>query len=187
MTSNQSTLEPAQLLLEHIKLFLEESLPGPVLDLACGDGSNGIFLAQQGLQITCCDRSRQALDKAKQLAAACGVSIQDWMVDLEQEGVNPLPEDAYGGILVFRYLHRPLIPYIKSALRNGGLLLYETFTIEQPRFGKPHNPNFLLKPGELLQAFEDWEVVHFFEGIKENPTRAVAQIVCRKPVLSAKD
>jgi SAM-dependent methyltransferase len=177
--------EPAQLLVDYVSLFLDEPLPGPVLDLACGDGRNGIFLAQKGLQVTCCDRSRQALDKAKQLAATSGVSIQDWLLDLEEEGVNLLPEGAYGGILVLRYLHRPLMPYIKSALRNGGLLLYETFTIEQPRFGKPHNPNFLLKPGELLQAFEDWEVIHFFEGIKENPTRAVAQLVCRKLVLSA--
>ncbi|MGD8435378.1 MAG: hypothetical protein PVI73_14765, partial [Syntrophobacterales bacterium] len=107
--------------------------------------------------------------------------ITVWRVDLESEGVNPLPEHAYGAILVFRYLHRPLIPCIKKALRNGGLLLYETFTVEQPRFGKPRNPDYLLELGELRQMFADWEVIHYFEGVRENPTRAVAQMVCRKP------
>ena len=59
--------------------------------------------------------------------------------------------------------------------------MYETFTVEQPRFGKPRNPDFLLKKGELRGWFEDWEVIDFFEGIREGPERAVGQIVCRKP------
>jgi SAM-dependent methyltransferase len=179
-------IQPAQLLVDHLGLFLRETLPGPILDLACGDCKNGIFLAQKGLQVVCCDRSRQVLDAAKQLAAAAGISIQDWRVDLEREGVNPLPQDAYGAVLVFRYLHRPLIPCIKKALRASGLLIYETFTVEQRRFGKPRNPDFLLNPGELLQMFQDWEVIHFWEGVEEDPSRAVAQLVCRKPTPASK-
>jgi tellurite methyltransferase len=101
-------------------------------------------------------------------------------VDLEREGIDPLPQDSYGGILVFRYLHRPLIPSIRKALGKGGILIYETFTVEQPKFAKPHNPDFLLKPGELHHWFEDWDIIHAFEGIKDDPKRAVAQIVCRK-------
>jgi hypothetical protein len=61
------------------------------------------------------------------------------------------------------------------------LLLYETFTVEQPQFGKPRNPDYLLQPGELSHMFADWEEIFYFEGIKENPTRAVAQLVARKP------
>ena len=174
-------IQPAQLLLDHLGLILDRSLPGPVLDLACGDCSNGIFLAQQGLRVVCCDRSRGALDRAKELSAAIGITILSWRLDLEQEGVNPLPQDAYGAVLVFRYLHRPLIPCIKKALRASGLLIYETFTVEQRRYGKPRNPDFLLNPGELLKMFQDWEVIHYFEGVKESPPRAVAQTVCRKP------
>ena len=82
--------------------------------------------------------------------------------------------------MIVTYLHRPLIPCIKKALKQGGLLIYETFTIEQPQFGKPHNPAFLLRPQELFEWFNQWEVLHYFEGIKEGPRRAVAQIVCRK-------
>ena len=155
-------------------------LPGPILDLACGHGHNGIFLAQKHLSVICCDKSREALDRARRFAAQYSVTIEFWQVDLEREGINPLPEKFYGGILVFRYLHRPLIPYMKKALKKGAFLIYETFTTEQPKFGKPHNPDFLLKPGELHKWFEDWRIIHSFEGIKDNPKRAVAQIVCRK-------
>jgi len=65
-------------------------------------------------------------------------------------------------------------------LQKGGILIYETFTLDQPRFGKPHNPDYLLEPGELRRWFEDWKIIHHFEGIKNNPVRAVAQIVCQR-------
>jgi SAM-dependent methyltransferase len=170
-------LKPAQLLVEHSGLVLEKTLTGPVLDLACGEAHNSIFLALKGVKVISGDLSSESLERAGELAAECGAEITVWQVDLEPEGVNPLPEHAYGAILVFRYLHRPLIP--------GGLLIYETFTAEQPRFGKPRNPDYLLQSGELGHMFADWEVIHSFEGIKENPTRAVAQLVARKPTQSA--
>ena len=59
--------------------------------------------------------------------------------------------------------------------------MYETFTKDQVRFGRPHNPEFLLKPGELLDWFGEWQRIHYFEGVRENPPRAVAQLVARKP------
>ena len=185
MRSAKSKLQPAQLLVEYRGLFLEKTLPGPVLDLACGEAHNSIFLALEGVKVISADLSSEALERAGELATECGAEIRVWQVDLEPEGegVNPLPEHAYGAILVFRYLHRPLIPNIKKTLRKGGLLLYETFTVEQPQFGKPRNPDYLLQSGELRQMFADWEEIFYFEGIKENPTRAVAQIVCRKPVV----
>ena len=155
-------------------------LKEPVLDLACGDGRNGIFLAQKGLRVTCCDVSQRALDRVRRAASKYGVEIELRQKDLEAEQGDPLPVDFYGGIVVFRYLHRPLIPSLKKALKNGGVLIFETFTIEQPRFGKPHNPDYLLRPGELLTWFGDWQLIHYFEGIRHDPKRAVGQIVCRK-------
>ncbi len=181
MNSHDFSEGPAQLLVDYWSLFEESRLGAPILDLACGDGHNGIFLATKDLPVICCDISEQALSRAEKLAADNRVKVALWQVDLEVEEMNPLPEDFYEGILVFHYLHRPLIPCIKKALKNGGILIYETFTIEQPRFGRPHNPKFLLKPGELLEWFEDWEVIYEFEGIKEGPKRAVAQLVCKKP------
>jgi SAM-dependent methyltransferase len=168
-----------------VKILTAEPLQRPVLDIASGDCRNGIFLAEQGVPVICCDVSAEALEQGRAAAAQAGVIIETWQIDLEGERKDPLPEKAYGGIIVFRYLHRQLMPNIKNAIKEGGVLIYETYTVEQPRFGKPRNPDFLLKPGELRDWFSSWDVIHYFEGIKHNPDRAIAQIVCRKPVKSA--
>jgi SAM-dependent methyltransferase len=152
---------------------------GPVLDLACGDGHNGLYLAGLGVPVILADRSAEALDRARQGAAGKALPVTFLEVDLET-GINPLEEERYRGILVFRYLHRPLFPWIRKAIHPGGHLIYETFTVAQTRFGRPRNPDFLLKPGELADWFKDWQVLHSFEGLLEYPPRAVAQIVCRK-------
>jgi SAM-dependent methyltransferase len=174
-------MEVAKLLVAYLELVVGAASLGPILDLACGDGHNGVFLAERGLEVICCDISPEALGRARELAGRREVTVSLWEVDLERPGINPLGEGVYGAILVFRYLHRPLFPCIRKALRPCGLLVYETFTMEQVRFGRPRNPDHLLKPGELHQVFADWEISHSFEGVKENPLRAVAQIVCRKP------
>jgi tellurite methyltransferase len=174
-------LEPAQLLKDHWRLINDSNLNGPVLDLACGYGHNAIYLALKGLTVSCCDKSEDALKRTRATAAAYDVNIDIWKADLEKEAYNPLKDKTYKSILVFRYLHRPLIPHIREALHPGGILMYETFTIAQPRFGKPHNPTHLLDFGELLDWFKDGHIFHYFEGIRQAPQRAVAQIVCRMP------
>ena len=181
MPSPVLPLKPAQLLLDYWVLLEKEQPDVPVLDLACGAGHNGVFLAGKGFSVSCWDVSSEALSRARRLAADHGVKITFRQVDLENEGDNPLPEDAFEGIVVFRYLHRPLIDCIKKALKKGGIVIYETFTVDQPKFGKPHNPDFLLKRGELSEWFTGWDILHHFEGIMSGPERAVAQIVCRKP------
>jgi SAM-dependent methyltransferase len=155
-------------------------LEGPVLDLACGSGENGLFVAGLGLPVVLADRSLEAARAARGSLKEHGLAVQLWEVDLET-GANPLPEEHYRAILVFHYLHRPLIPHIREAIRRGGILIYETFTSEQPKYGKPRNPDYLLQPGELAGWFEDWQIIHRFEGLLESPPRAMAQIVCRKP------
>lgn len=174
---------PDPLLGTFAPLLMAEDLDGPVLDLACGDGHNGLYLAGLGLPVTLADRSREFLDRAGKAAAGKGLRVTLREIDLET-GDNPLEEEKYRGILVFRYLHRPLMPCIKKGISQGGLLIYETFTVDQARNGHPHNPDFLLKPGELADWFQDWQVIHAFEGLLAAPIRAVAQIVCRKPFLN---
>lgn len=182
MLSYHNHKGPAQLLVDYACLFKEPPFKGAVLDLACGEGHNGLFLAEKGVKVVLADRSGEALEQARGLVEKAAGDITLWPVDLEREGINPLDKRSFGGILVFRYLYRPLIPCIRKALTEMGILIYETFTAEQPRFGKPCNPEFLLKQGELRTWFEDWELIHYFEGIKQNPERAIAQIVCRKPL-----
>jgi len=174
-------LSPDALVADFSELIIAERPDGPVLDLASGDGHNGLFLAAKGLSVVLADRSDEALSKVQEAADVLQGKVTIWKVDLERAGGNPLKEDEYCAILVFRYLHRPLMPCIRKALRTGGFLLYYTYTLDQAQFGKPRNPDFLLKPGELMNWFKDWHVLHHFEGIQENPRRAIAQIVCRKP------
>jgi SAM-dependent methyltransferase len=174
-------IKPADLLKDYWHCLGDPGPAEPILDLACGDGHNGIFLAQKGFRVTCCDVSQEALDRAQQAASKYGVEIELSHKDLEAENGDPLPKNFYAGIVVFRYLYRPLIATLKIALRKRGILFYETFTVEQSKFGRPHNPDYLLKPGELLSWFLDWQIIHHFEGIRHGPKRAVEQIVCRKP------
>ena len=97
MRSAKSKLKPAQLLVEQSRLFLEKTLPGPVLDLACGEAHNSIFLALEGVKVIRGDLSSEALERAGELAKECGAEISLWQVNLEPEGVNQLLEHAYTG------------------------------------------------------------------------------------------
>lgn len=178
--SHEQQGRPSRLLQSWAWLLDINRIPGPVLDLACGDGRNGIFVARHGLEVICCDRSRPALRRARREAGAQGVSIRLWWTDLEAAGRGLLPENAFGAVLVFRYLHRPLIPEIRGAVSSGGYVIYETFTTDQPQFGPPRNPDHLLRPGELEEWFWDWDVLDLFEGTLTDPDRAMARIVARK-------
>jgi len=176
--------EPHRLLLDHLDLFqsLDQSLP--VLDLACGTGQNGLMLARQGIQVVFADKSATALDVVKQCLAKDALPGRIWQVDLERSNTKPFSGQGFSAIIGFRYLHRPLFAAIKKAVEPGGLVVYETFTTENLRFGRPNNPDFLLQPGELRTIFQDWQIMFQFEGVLHGPDRAVAQIVARKPGLA---
>ena len=174
------SFKPALLLSKYWRLFESAGRLGSVVDLACGPGRNGLFLAAKGIPVIMIDRSETDLKTVGNWARHKGIRVDIRRLDLEQVGSNPLEGLSPGGMLVFRYLHRPLIPAIRQAIRTGGILMYETFTHEQIRFGKPRNPDFLLQPGELKRWFGDWEILHYFEGIQPDPAQAIAQIICRK-------
>ena len=134
---------------------------GVVLDLACGNGRHSRLLAALGFRVCAVDRDPQALGA---LEGVAGVTLRP--ADLEN-GPWPLDGLKFDGIVVTNYLHRPLFPCILDALAPAGLLIYETFAAGNERFGKPSNPDFLLRPGELLDvahgrlrvvAYEDVEV-----------------------------
>ena len=134
---------------------------GAVLDLACGSGRHSRFLAMQGFRVCAVDRDPRALQALDGIA---GVTLR--LADLER-GPWPLEGMKFDGVVVTHYLHRPLFPRILDALAPAGVLIYETFACGNERFGKPSNPDFLLRPGELLEmargrlrvtAYEDIEV-----------------------------
>ncbi len=162
----------------------QASRNGPVLDLACGSGRNGIYLIKQGQPVVFADRRQAVLDDIAQDLEGNELATF-WAVNLEHPGCNPLAGHSFAAILVFRYLHRPLFAPLKASVKPRGLVVYETFTIDQPRFGRPSNPNFLLRPGELEDTFSNWNILHSFEGVTRSETggrdQAIAQIVARKP------
>lgn len=166
---------------DHLKLVTGMDRSSAVLDLACGEGRNGLVLAQKGVEVVFADRSSSALEVVKRCLAEQQLPGREWQVDLEQPDTNPFLGQSFSAIICFRYLHRPLFPALLNAVTPGGLVIYETFTTENRRFGRPHNSDFLLQPGELKTLFNDWELIHYFEGIEQNPDRAIANIVTRKP------
>ena len=165
-------------------IISETSCNSPVLDLACGSGRNGLHLLDLGLSVVFADREQSKLDE---VSSHCHDSKRAtfWAIDLEQTQGNPLAGRSFASILVFRYLHRPLMTAIRESIQPGGLIVYETFTTQQTHYGRPNNPDFLLQTGELEATFAGWELLHSFEGVTVCETsereQAIAQIVARKP------
>lgn len=111
---------------------------------------------------------------------ACGATLANvngvefHQADLES-GPWPFAAESFEAIVVVHYLHRPLLPLIATALAEGGLLIYETFAQGNERFGRPRNPDFLLRPRELLDAFADLRVLAFEDGAVAGTVPAMIQ------------
>lgn len=136
---------------------------GVGLDIACGSGENLIYLASQSWDMTGIDRSAESLQKANESADLVGVKIATFEADMETD-VNPFndfAEQSFDLVIVSRYLHRPLFPAIKALIKPGGILIYQTFMVgcELSEIGRPSNPDFLLKPGELANSFAGAELL----------------------------
>ena len=137
---------------------------GPVLDVASGAGRHARYFATRGLDVVAVDRDDQSIPDVHFVCA-----------DLEDGSPWPFAGQRFGAIVVANYLFRPLFPVLAEALSVGGVLIYETFMLGNERYGKPSNPNFLLRPGELLEAFRTLTVVAFEQG---TTGKAVIQRIC---------
>ncbi len=155
---------------------------GKALDVACGAGRNALLLAGAGLSVTAVDRDTGVIARLAQVARRLQLPLQAHASDLEMAGAD-LGEGAYDLVLVIHYLHRPLFPALVRALRPGGLLLYETFTTAQAARGRPTNPDYLLRPGELAQRVSGLEIVRQREGEFEG--RMVAGVAALRPAAGA--
>jgi rhodanese-related sulfurtransferase len=171
---------PCDFLVQHFDLLPR----GIALDLAMGDGRNAIYLATRGFDVDGVDVSQDAVNSARASARQLGAPIRALVGNVE-DGSYIIPEEAYDVIMVFNFLHRPLFKEIKDGVKPDGVVIYNTFTVDQPKFGPPTNPDYLLKHGELKELFTDWEILIYEES--ENPERpglrprARAGIVARKP------
>ena len=170
---HENSFEPAQFLVENIELLPK----GRVLDIAMGSGRNAIYLAKLGFEVEGVDISPETVIAALESAEENAVRIKAQVADLEK--TFHIKEGAYDVITCFNYLQRSLIPEIKNGLRLGGMIVYETYIVDQARFGKPKNPDYLLKHNELLEMFRELRCLRYREGIFEG-LRAIASMVAQK-------
>jgi SAM-dependent methyltransferase len=146
---------------------------GAVLDVAAGHGRHARHLAAQGYRVTAVDRDPAVLAGLAEVAG-----VRTVLVDLEG-APWPLEPGAFDGVVVANYLHRPLFDALTASLAPGGVLVYETFMQGNERYGRPSNPDFLLRPYELADAWRGrLAVVAFEQGRVDRPKPAVVQRVC---------
>ncbi|MPW17340.1 SAM-dependent methyltransferase [Paraburkholderia sp. CNPSo 3157] len=157
---------------------------GAVLDVASGAGRHARFFASRGHSVTAIDRDAAALAT---MDGVCGITTL--AADIES-GPWPLAADVrFAAVVVTNYLYRPLFLRLLDALAPAGVLIYETFAQGNETVGKPSNPEFLLAPGELLDAVRGkLRVVAFQDGFLAEPRPAYIQRICaiREPDGSVK-
>ena len=168
--------EPIKLLKENINILTK----GKALVLAMGEGRNAVFLAENGFDVDGCDISEIAIEKSKLLANENNVKLNAFVSDLEE---YKIATNKYDLITCIYYTQRNLIPQIKDGLKIGGIVLFETYTIDQLKYGDdapgPKNPEYLLKHNELLDLFRDFHVLYYREGeIADN--KSVASLIAQK-------
>lgn len=144
-----------------------------VLDLACGSGRHLRWLAERGHQVTGVDRDAAAVRPLRALAEIIEADLESgpWL----------LPGRRFDAVVVTNYLWRPLLAPIVDAVAEDGLLIYETFASGQEGLGRPSRPEFLLRPGELLQACSGLHVLAYEDGLLDAPMRRVQRVCAWRP------
>ncbi|MCZ7526254.1 MAG: class I SAM-dependent methyltransferase [Acidimicrobiia bacterium] len=143
----------------------------PVLDVACGGGRHTRFLLERGHRVVALDRDTSGIEDLRG-----DPRLEVLEVDLEDGRPFPLRGRRFAAVVVTNYLHRPILPDLVAAVAPGGLLLYETFAAGNERFRRPRRPEFLLRPGELLEAVRnELRVVAYEDVVVDEPRPAAVQ------------
>jgi 2-polyprenyl-3-methyl-5-hydroxy-6-metoxy-1,4-benzoquinol methylase len=163
------------------------------LSIADGEGRNGVWLAEQGATVHAIDVSPVALEKARKLAAARGVTLE-----IEQADVLNWrwPEAAYDLVVAIFIQFAPpperdrIIAGIRRTLKPGGLLILQGYTPKQIEYGTGGPPGAanMYTPELLREWFGDWDILHLHEhesvireGSHHHGMSALVDLVARKP------
>jgi tellurite methyltransferase len=163
--------DPIPFLKDHVDLLPK----GTALDLAMGEGRNGVFLATKGLRVTGVDISEAGFKKAKALAAENNVSLTTVVADLEQ---YTIPPNTFDLIICTYYLQRDLFPKIISAVKPGGIVVIETYTVDHLQYRPNFNREFLLERNELLTLLKGLRILRYQEV--DTGEAAFASILAQK-------
>ncbi len=172
-TANFPYPDPDPLLFQYTPPIQGLEKPFHALDLACGLGQNGLWLAAQGYVVDLMDISRVALTRAQEKASECGLrSVNFMQIDLEELTLEP---NTYEFVCVIRFLRRELFPMIRASIKPGGRIIYESFNARCANVAPDAPRDFLLGQGELAGYFGDWRV------LRNNEADHVSQLVAIKP------
>lgn len=162
--------EPVPFLTQNIHLLPR----GRALDIAMGEGRNGVYLATQGYEVVGLDISPKGLAKAHQLAEHLNVKIETRVVDLEN---HRLEKNAYDVILLMYYMQRDLWPQLNQALKPGGMAVIETYNLDHLKHAR-FNPKWLLQTNELVNAFKDMKIIRY--QAYEDSNQAYSSIIVQR-------
>ncbi len=151
--------------------FVVEMLPmlprgGLALDVAAGRGRNALALARARMRVIAADFSEVAMGTLAELARSERLSIWPVVADFDKFAFRDLSFDA---IINVNFLDRARFPDFARALKPGGILIAETFLIDQTEIGHPKDPRFLLKHYELRDLVADLELLRYREGLVVSP------------------
>lgn len=127
------------------------------LDLACGKGRHALYLSQKGYKVIAVDINKE------NLKCFSGKNITKLLKDIENQNNWPLTSFKFDIIIITNFLNRSLFPLILKSMKKGGFLIYETFSEGHQKIGKPKNPNYILKPRELISLCSKISLISYEE------------------------
>lgn len=170
--------------------FLKEKLPlltkGKALVLAMGEGRNAVYLAENGFVVTGVDISEVGIEKCERLAEERGVEVNSIVADLTD---YDLGKEQYDLITNFYFYDRLILPRVVDSLKPGGIFILETYSRDHPKHSKfgPKNPDYLVKPNELLETFKTLRILYYEDTVTEldegmhKGKAALIRLIARKP------
>ncbi len=152
--------EPAHFLAEHLP-----ETKGRALDVAMGKGRNALFLASNGYDVVGLEKDKDSINVCRAVAKDLGLNIEIRETDLEDMSSYNIENSSYNLVICFCYLQRNLIPLMKEALKPGGIIIYETFLIDEHlTTGHPKRRDFCFEHNELLNNFREFRILYYREG-----------------------
>ena len=150
---------------------------GRVLDLACGAGRNGRLFLEAGHPTVFLDIDTSAVSD---LSKTKNAQILQFGLENHPDSAAPynwpFEKNEFSAVIVTNYLWRPLLPVLVDSVAPKGVFLYETCAEGQEAFGRPRNPEFLLKTGELLDVVRNrLRIIAYGQEVRDAPNPAVIQ------------